>query len=140
MFYHHFLELNGLAKLPAMDVEYLQSKGCFQVPVGQHLDAFIHEYFLHVHPYLPVVDESQFWAAYKQEDGRHPGSKVSLLLFQAMIFAASVVGSLYTRSECLLTPWQFVPQSSLTASGFEDSHEAHTVLHQRAAVSTIITC
>ncbi|KAL2828848.1 fungal-specific transcription factor domain-containing protein [Aspergillus pseudoustus] len=115
--YYEFLELKQLSELSPADVRYLDSKGCFRVPATPYLEDYLHEYFLHVHPCMPVVDEAEFWSSYEKE-GRSDDTKVSLLLFQAMLFAASA----------------FVPSSSIRASGFLDSHEARETLHRRAAL------
>jgi hypothetical protein len=94
--YFSFLESTGLARLPASEVKYLESEGCFKLPCRPHLDNFVREYFLHVHPCMPVVDEADIWLAFEQEGVAATGvakrPKISLLLFQAMLFAASRVG------------------------------------------------
>jgi hypothetical protein len=53
------------------------------------LNEFIREYFLHVHPNLPVINEADFWDTYTN-NRREP---VPLILFQAMLFAACSVRS-----------------------------------------------
>ncbi|KAL2840639.1 fungal-specific transcription factor domain-containing protein [Aspergillus pseudodeflectus] len=112
---YSFLESTAPARLSVSDVKYLESEGCFKIPHRSHLDNFVREYFLHVHPCMPVVDEADMWLSYEQE-ARRP--KISLLLFQAMLFAAS----------------RFVPLPSLQASGFDGSHEASEALHHRASL------
>jgi hypothetical protein len=92
--YYEFLELKDLSKLSSTDVRYLDSMGCFRVPTRPYLDEFLHGYFLHVHPCMPVVDEAGFWTLYNQEGMWNGRSKISLMLFQAMLFAASAVRSL----------------------------------------------
>ncbi|KAJ5387412.1 fungal-specific transcription factor domain-containing protein [Penicillium cosmopolitanum] len=116
--YYEFLELKALPKLLSADVKYLESKGCFRVPGDSYLGDFMQEYFLHVHPCLPILNEGDFWNLYGQMDTMIRASKVSLLVLQAMLFAASA----------------FVPLRTLRACGFRDSHEARERLHQRAAL------
>ncbi|KAJ0417990.1 hypothetical protein BJY00DRAFT_325262 [Aspergillus carlsbadensis] len=118
--YYGFLESAGLARLSASDVKYLESEGCFKIPHRPHLDNFVREYFLHVHPCMPVVDEADIWLAYEQQRSADVStrSKISLLLFQAMLFAAS----------------RFVPLASLHACGFDGSHNASETLHHRASL------
>ncbi|KAL5342223.1 fungal-specific transcription factor domain-containing protein [Aspergillus crustosus] len=116
--YYEFLELKLLSKLSPADVSYLDSKGCFRVPTSPYLDEYLREYFVHVHPCMPVVDEAEFWSRYENKSGGNDGTKVSLLLLQAMLFAASA----------------FVSSSSIRASGFSDSHEARETLHRRAGL------
>ena len=68
------------------DVYFLDTQGCFKVPNRQALDEFVREYFLHVHPSLPLIDESAFWKMYSGN------GSFSLFLFQAMLFGSSSVG------------------------------------------------
>lgn len=89
--YYEFLELKALPKLLSADVKYLESKGCFRVPGDSYLGDFMQEYFLHVHPCLPILNEGDFWNLYGQMDTMIRASKVSLLVLQAMLFAASAV-------------------------------------------------
>jgi 3-deoxy-D-manno-octulosonic-acid transferase len=46
-------------------------------------------YFLYVHPCLPVINEAEFWPMLNQE--ATVKSSFSLLVFQAMMFAACSV-------------------------------------------------
>lgn len=89
--YYEFLELQALPKLLSADVKYLESKGCFRVPSDSYLDDFMQVYFLHVHPCMPILNEGEFWNLYRQKDNILGASKVSLLVLQAMLFAASAV-------------------------------------------------
>lgn len=116
--YYDFLELQALPKLLSADVKYLESKGCFRVPSDSYLDDFMQVYFLHVHPCMPILNEGEFWNLYGQKDNILGASKVSLLVLQAMLFAASAL----------------VPLRTLRACGFRDSHEARERLHQRATL------
>lgn len=83
--YFSFLKVD-LSLMSQHDVCFLDTQGCFKVPNRQALDEFVHEYFLHVHPSLPLIDESAFWKMYSGN------GSFSLLLFQAMLFASSGVG------------------------------------------------
>lgn len=86
--YYQFLAINNIASIPAQDYQFLELQGCLHVPVLPVLDIFIHHYFLHMHPVLPILDEGAFWDRYDQRpNGREPDSKISLLLFQTMLFA-----------------------------------------------------
>ena len=90
--YYRFLEVKEISKLSPGDVKYLEMKGCLHVPSGKHLDDFVSQYFLRVHPFMPILDEGDFWHAYSRKldlSARSP--KVSLLVFQAMLFAACAV-------------------------------------------------
>ncbi|KAL2843046.1 hypothetical protein BJX68DRAFT_244262 [Aspergillus pseudodeflectus] len=116
--YYEFLELKDLSRLSPTDVRFLDSKGCFRVPSRPYLDEFLHKYFLYVHPCYPVVDEAEFWSLYNQEGLWDGQSKISLMLFQAMLFAASA----------------YVSVRSLRAIGSDNTHEARDTLHRRAAL------
>ncbi|KAF5632077.1 n-terminal binuclear Zn cluster-containing protein [Fusarium sp. NRRL 52700] len=78
-----FIRNPDLSNLPPDDVSFLQRQGCLNVPPRPLLDEFIREYFLHVHPMLPLMDESVFWEQYEQET-----NELSLFLIQAMLFAS----------------------------------------------------
>ncbi|KAF5244085.1 hypothetical protein FANTH_7840, partial [Fusarium anthophilum] len=83
--YYSFLDLDISGLLPD-DINYLEAQGCFRVPTPEALDEFVQEYFLHVHPALPLLDEAWFWAIYTRSvRGR---SNISLFVFQAMLFTA----------------------------------------------------
>ncbi|KAF4340431.1 cutinase transcription factor 1 beta [Fusarium beomiforme] len=61
--YYPFLDLDISGLLPD-DINYLEAQGCFRVPTPEALDEFVKEYFLHVHPALPLLDEAWFWNIY----------------------------------------------------------------------------
>lgn len=86
--YYSFLDLDISGLLPD-DINYLEAQGCFRVPTPEALDEFVQEYFLHVHPALPLLDEAWFWAIFTRPvRGR---SNLSLFVFQAMLFTACSV-------------------------------------------------
>jgi hypothetical protein len=101
---YRFLELRGLAGLTPEDVRYLESKGCLHVPSGPHLDQLVQQYFSHVHPFMPILDEEEFWYMYacRQHD-LAKGCGLSLLVFQAMLFAASTVSIAVCLQRRILT-------------------------------------
>ncbi|KAH8686039.1 hypothetical protein BGZ60DRAFT_107588 [Tricladium varicosporioides] len=114
--YYRFLKLDRLSNIPPDDVRFLEMKGCLHVPSSTHLDQFIRQYFLHVHPCMPILDEAEFWHIYA---GNWDGDKsrgISLVVFQAMLFAAST----------------YVPLSVLKACGFQSFYTAREAFHQRA--------
>lgn len=93
-----FISDPDLSNLPPDDVSFLRQQGCLNVPPRPILDEIIREYFLHVHPMLPLMDECVFWEQYGQET-----NKLSLFLIQAMLFASCSVGGLNYIFEVLLT-------------------------------------
>ncbi|SCN92699.1 uncharacterized protein FFC1_06813 [Fusarium fujikuroi] len=108
-----FISKPDLSGLPADDVGLLRQHGCLNVPPRHILDEFIREYFLHVHPMLPLMDESVFWEQYGQKT-----NKLSLFLIQAMLFASC----------------SFVPESFTKELGFECPRLAAARFYQRAKV------
>lgn len=74
------------------DVDLLEQEGCFHVPNRSILDELIREYFLHVNPILPILNEGDFWEAYAHQ-GSLPSQwpHLSLFVFQAMLFVSCSV-------------------------------------------------
>ncbi|KAL4964936.1 Zn(II)2Cys6 transcription factor [Aspergillus stella-maris] len=109
---YHFLELRGLKTLDREDIAFLASKGCLSIPEKSVLDEFVRQYFLQVHPSSPVIDEAEFWRVY-----RNPGTgkKISLFVFQAILFAGSPYISTETIRKC----------------GWTDKRNARNTLYKR---------
>ncbi|OJJ57181.1 hypothetical protein ASPSYDRAFT_181585 [Aspergillus sydowii CBS 593.65] len=112
---YHFLELRGLTTLDREDLAFLAAKGCLSVPEESVLDEFIRQYFLHVHPSSPVIDEAEFWRVYRDPAA---GKKISLFVFQAILFAGSPYISMETIRKC----------------GWTDKRNARNVLYKRVKV------
>lgn len=90
--YYPFLKVQELTRLDEGDVRYLESKGCLHIPSRSHLDQFIRHYFMYVHPCTPILDEERFWDMYLNTSRNNDKTEtISLLLFQAMLFAATSV-------------------------------------------------
>jgi hypothetical protein len=68
------------------EVRYLQSKGALSVPSPPLQNALLQAYVEYVHPYLPL-ELFPFLNAINAGDGR--AGKVSLLMYQAVMFAAT---------------------------------------------------
>lgn len=89
---HKFLETDAYKRLSASEFESLVEGCCFQVPERSTLNSFVREYFLYVHPMLPILNEREFWVAfYDIRDNSTPVRRISLFLFQAMLAASSIV-------------------------------------------------
>ncbi|OAT09007.1 hypothetical protein BDBG_04585 [Blastomyces gilchristii SLH14081] len=115
--FYRFIELRDLHTLPTEDVKFLEMKGCLHVPSGPILDEFVRQYFLHVHPCLPVLNEADFWSMYaNRNDGIKKPRAISLFIVQAMFFASCA----------------FVPPSVIKSAGFVDSRIARNTLYRRA--------
>lgn len=91
--YYPFIEIAQLSKVLPQDVSYLEMQGCLRVPKKTILDEFVKQYFLHVHPIMPIVNEGNFWETYGASPAESSETeRMSLLVFQAMLFAACAVG------------------------------------------------
>ncbi|KAL4876054.1 fungal-specific transcription factor domain-containing protein [Aspergillus karnatakaensis] len=77
---------------------FIKAQGNLKVPIQKVMDVFTKHYFLYVHPCLPVIDEAVFWGKYRSVDGS--AGKISTLLFQAMLFAASSFVPIEAAKEC----------------------------------------
>lgn len=82
------------------DISYLQDKGCFSLPQKDIVDDLLKCYFDYVHPRIPFLDEQEFWETYLDQSrdslqSRHSDGRrgISLLLFQAVLFAATTCAS-----------------------------------------------
>jgi hypothetical protein len=75
------------------DFNHLNTQGCLRVPSKPILDEFIRHYFLYIHPLLPLLNEADFWNAYDPipSNTANPGTPVSMLLLQSMMFASCTV-------------------------------------------------
>lgn len=113
--YYPFLAVNNIHGIPHQDVNFLEQQGCFRVPVRPVLDDFLQQYFLHVHSFLPLVNEGDFWEMYYTPSGQ-PKQQLSLFLLQAMLFASCT----------------FVGQSTVDALGFRDIRSMRATYLRRA--------
>ncbi|CRK09379.1 hypothetical protein BN1723_009064, partial [Verticillium longisporum] len=115
--HHCFLNFDHLPKLPVRDVNVLEAQGCLRVATRSILDEFVEQYFRHVHPFLPILHEGDFWGKYC--DSMPSGTfkdGVSLLLLQAMLFASC----------------NFVSLSTLRALGYDSMQSARAELYRKA--------
>jgi hypothetical protein len=87
--YYRFLTVGNIYTIPYQDVNYLESQGSLHVPNRPILDVFLRSYFMHVHVFLPLIDEGDFWDMYSGSPTATGGSQttVSLLVLQAMVFS-----------------------------------------------------
>ncbi|ETR99383.1 hypothetical protein M419DRAFT_37839 [Trichoderma reesei RUT C-30] len=81
-----FIRPPDLLHVSALDIRFMQLNGCFDLPSMPILNEFIRIYFLHVHPIIPLLDEGEFWDSYSCANEK----RISLLVFQAIIFAATL--------------------------------------------------
>lgn len=123
------------AQIDSMD--YLKSKGCFQLPKRPHLDELVRHYFYNVHPHLPVLEEEEFGFLFTNTERENDlQSRYSILVLQAMLFAASAVCIPVVQWLRNLSNWynQFISLSALKAMGFQSYHVARKTFYERAKV------
>lgn len=82
-----FLQSDSISCLSNEDMSFLHSKGSYSLPSRDLAEEFIQQYFQRVHPGAPVIDEGQFWRIWERESDE----KLSLFLFQALLFASCPV-------------------------------------------------
>lgn len=115
--YYPFLTISNLPNLPPQDVNFLELQGCLRVPTRALLDEFLQQYFLHVHPLLPLINEGDIWDMYCLNPNTSSGSeRISLLLFQSILFASC----------------NFVSKNSIKALGYPSIRAARAALYRRA--------
>ncbi|KPM37419.1 hypothetical protein AK830_g9122 [Neonectria ditissima] len=115
--YYPFLTMGNLPNIPPQDVNFLELQGCLRVPTRTMLDEFLQQYFLHVHPLLPLINEGDFWdlQCHSANSGM-PTERMSLLLFQAILFASC----------------NFVSRDTIKALGFPNIRVARAAFYRRA--------
>jgi hypothetical protein len=94
---HSFLKLGKRRRASLGDITFLESQGCLHVPPITVLNDLVKQYFRHVHPTLPLLNEGQFWAMYTEQPGNFSGGsgRFSLFVFQAMLVASCPVSPSY---------------------------------------------
>ncbi|KAK0744382.1 fungal-specific transcription factor domain-containing protein, partial [Apiosordaria backusii] len=81
-----------LSHISNEDISFLRRKGCFTFPKKDLLDDLLKCYFDYVHPHVPFLDEQEFWET--QHFHHTDGYRISLILFQAVLFAATACAPL----------------------------------------------
>lgn len=133
--YYPFLNISNLTNILPQDVNYLESQGCLRVPTREVLDEFVQQYFLHVHPLLPLLNEGDFWDVYcHQPSGPVPQQTISLLFLQSLIFATCNVShpQLPNITTAPLTKSQFVSRNSIKVLGYPSIRAARAAFYRRA--------
>jgi hypothetical protein len=105
------------AKIGPDEIAYLDRKGALTVPKSTLRSEMLRAYVNYVHPYMPLLDLHDFLTIIDQPDGSL--GKVSLILFQAVMFAGSA----------------FVDMQYLRAAGYVTRKEARRDFFQKTRVS-----
>ncbi|KAF5004781.1 hypothetical protein FDECE_8738 [Fusarium decemcellulare] len=114
--FYPFLVVNNLHNIPQEDVNFLEHQGCLRVPTRPLLDDLVREYFLHVHPILPLICEGDFWDMYYYNDDQSSQPRVSLLFLQSMMFACC----------------NFASTSTMKSLGFSTIRSMRATFYRRA--------
>ena len=94
---YSFLRTPDLQGILSQDLTFLISQGCFMVPQRSALDEFMQQYFRHVHPMLPLLNEADVSRAYKLHgNGCNEEEKISILVLQGILFTSCGVRQTYT--------------------------------------------
>ncbi|KAL5585813.1 hypothetical protein FOVSG1_013505 [Fusarium oxysporum f. sp. vasinfectum] len=111
--HYRFLTAGNIHAIPHQDVTYLEAQGCLHVPITPILDVFMSKYFAHIHLFLPLIDEGDFWDMYSQSS--QSKDTISLVVLYAMLF----------------TSCSFVPVEYLKQLGYSDIHTARADLYRK---------
>lgn len=123
-YYYPFLRIANLHQLSQHDAVYLESQGCFKIPTRPFLDEIVRQYFLHIHPFLPLLNEGDFWKLYYYDPHYPPEETISVFLLQAMIFASCT----------------FVSEHTLSALGYRDIRSMRATFLWRAKSLYSLQC
>lgn len=104
------------SRLASVDIDYLFAKGALSLPDSKIRNALLRGYLEFVHPFMPVIEVRELIKSL--EDGTGASGKVSLLLFQAILFAGSA----------------FVDMEFLRSAGFTNRKAARKAFFQKARV------
>jgi hypothetical protein len=104
-------------KIGPEEISYLEKKGALTIPKGTLRSEMLRAYVEFVHPYMPLLDLHDFLTVIDRSDGSK--GKVSLILFQAVMFAGSA----------------FVDMSHLRAAGYATRKDARKDFFQKTRVS-----
>ena len=105
------------ARIGPDEVTYLEKKGALTIPKTSLRNEMLRAYVEFVHPYMPLLDLHDFLTVIDQPDGSL--GKVSLILFQAVMFAGSA----------------FVGMHHLRSAGYVTRKEARKDFFQKTRVS-----
>lgn len=103
-------------RITADDVEYLEKKGALSVPETGLRNELLRNYVQYVHGYMALLELQDFLQVIERNDGST--GKISLLLFQAVMFAGTA----------------FIDMHYLRAAGYRTRKAARKVFFQRARV------
>jgi len=104
-------------RMTSVDIDYLFAKGALSLPDTPVRNALLRAYCEFVHPYMPLLELHNVLEIMNDSTGE--SGKISLLLFQAIMFAGTA----------------FVDMSYLAAAGYTNRKAARKAFFQKARVS-----
>ncbi|RDW89184.1 hypothetical protein BP6252_01216 [Coleophoma cylindrospora] len=103
-------------RMTPVDIDYLFAKGALSLPDEPTRNALLQSYLEYVHPYMPLIELHEFLQIVN--DGTGQLGRISLLLFQAVMFAGTA----------------FVDMAYLRNAGFTNRKAARKAFFQKARV------
>lgn len=103
-------------RMTSVDIDYLFAKGALSLPETSVRNALLRAYIEYVHPYMPLVELHELLGMINDASGK--SGKVSLLLFQAIMFAGTA----------------FVDMEFLRKAGYTNRKAARKAFFQKARV------
>lgn len=104
--------------MTSVDIDYLFAKGALSLPEDSVRNALLQSYLEYVHPYMPLIEVHELLQIIN--DGTGETGRISLLLFQAIMFAGTA----------------FVDMEHLRAAGYSNRKAARKAFFQKARVCT----
>ena len=103
-------------RMTSVDIDYLFAKGALSLPDIPIRNALIRSYIEYVHPYMPLIEVHDVLQIINDGDGS--SGRISLLLFQAIMFAGTA----------------FVDMEYLRSAGYSNRKAARKAFFQKARV------
>jgi hypothetical protein len=104
-------------RMTSVDIDYLFAKGALSLPEASIRNALLRSYLEYVHPYMPLIEVHEVLQIIN--DGTGETGRISLLLFQAIMFAGTA----------------FVDMEYLRAAGYSNRRAARKAFFQKARVN-----
>jgi hypothetical protein len=109
-------------RMTSVDIDYLFAKGALSLPSPRIRNALLRSYVEFVHPYMPLIEIHDTLRII--DEGTGEGGRISLLLFQAIMFAGTA----------------FVDMEFLREAGYSSRKGARKAFFQKARVCTPCFC
>lgn len=106
-------------RMTSVDIDYLFAKGALSLPDIPIRNALLRSYIEYVHPYMPLIEAHELLQIIN--DGTGASGRISLLLFQAIMFAGTA----------------FVDMEYLKIAGYSNRKAARKAFFQKARVCTL---